>query len=278
MHHLALLVGSAGEGTVPGKVFINYRRGDSSGYAGRISDWLRTRFGRDQIFIDVSGIDAGENFIEKLEAQLAQCDAMLSIIGPTWVRATDAGGRRRIDDPNDLVRLEIETALARQTLVIPVLVDEASMPALDALPRGLLPIVSRNAVRIRHESFDQDMEALTTSIQRGSKIATSHEQEEQFLKHLRMQMLSASSAWDIRGYAYELDRYLAGQPHSINARLLKDQFDHVLSNAERMEQPSPTGPPPVSCHPPTMSMLFVPLFIVTILLGVIAYVAYRLFF
>src|SRR5262245_48042355 len=122
--------------------------------------------------MDVSGIDAGENFVQKLEEQLAQCDAMQSVMGPTWESASDANGRP-LDEPNDFVRLEIETALAQQKLIIPVRVDEATMPSRHSLPECLRPVLSRNAVRIRHESFDQDMEALAAAVQRGSKIATS---------------------------------------------------------------------------------------------------------
>lgn len=263
-----------------GKIFINYRRGDSAGYAGRIGDWLQARFGSDQIFIDVTGIDAGEDFVKKLGEQLAQCDAMLSIIGPAWETTTGSEGIPRIEDPNDFVRLEIETALEQETLIIPVLVDRVSMPVAEKLPEGLRSILSRNAIRLRHESFDQDMEALAASIRRGSQITTSREREEELLKSLRMQLLSATSARDIRRSAYELDRYLSTHPNSVQARLLKDHFAHVLSNTEHLEHWEhwiEHGRRRSSRYAPRWRMLLTLRLAAILLVSVVAYLIYRLF-
>jgi len=148
-------------------IFLSYRRGDSPGFAGRLYDRVEDRFGAGSAFMDVDGIDPGLDFVEVLNAHLASCKAMVAIIGPEWLNAKDARGRRRLDDPNDFVRLEIATALARNIRVIPVLVDGASAPATEDLPPDLQPLARRQAVSISHERFSQDIQPLVAAIQRA---------------------------------------------------------------------------------------------------------------
>ena len=106
-------------------VFISYRREDSPGHAGRLFDGLRARFGPDVVFMDVHAIGAGADFVAAIERAVGSCGALVAIIGPGW-RATAGGdGQGRLDDPHDLVRLEIGGALTRGIPVVPVLVDEA---------------------------------------------------------------------------------------------------------------------------------------------------------
>src|SRR5574337_1156833 len=110
-----------------GGVFISYRREDSGGYAGRIYDRLTSRLGRENVFFDVDTIPPGRDFVEVLSERVAKCDALLAVIGKHWVVSADSNNRRRLDDPNDFVRIEIEAALNRNVPVIPVLVDGAAM-------------------------------------------------------------------------------------------------------------------------------------------------------
>jgi len=105
--------------TMAGKIFINYRREDSIAVAGRLQDRLAAMFGRDNLFMDVDNIPIGINFEEYLNNQVAQCDAMLSVIGPNWLDAKDDTNQRRLDKPDDFVAIEIAAALARNILVIP---------------------------------------------------------------------------------------------------------------------------------------------------------------
>jgi hypothetical protein len=143
-----------------GNIFINYRRGDSSHLAGRLLERLANTFGRHKLFMDVDNIPAGIDFADHLNRQLAQCDAMLSVIGPNWLDARDETGRRRLDSPQDFVAIEIATALARGIPVIPVLVDGAAMPKASDLPEALKPLARRNAVQIHHTNFGSDADAL----------------------------------------------------------------------------------------------------------------------
>jgi TIR domain len=83
-----------------GRIFINYRRDDSIGTAGRLHDRLAQAFGRKNIFMDVDHIPPGVDFVNHLNAQVAACDVFLAVIGPNWLAAKDDGGHRRIDNPD----------------------------------------------------------------------------------------------------------------------------------------------------------------------------------
>lgn len=142
-----------------GNVFLSYRRDDSEGYAGRLYDRLSARF-PDRIFRDVKDLEPGVDFIEEIERKLASCQAMVAVIGPRWLALTDGAGRRRIDQPNDLHRLEIVTALKRKVRVIPALVGGASMPAAEELPGELAVLARRQSLPVSEVDFDHDVARL----------------------------------------------------------------------------------------------------------------------
>jgi hypothetical protein len=95
------------------KVFISYRRADSAGYSGRVMDRLDRELGRDLVFMDVDAIPLGTNFTKVLHEGVAKCGVLLAVIGPNWLDARDEHGNRRLDNPNDFVRIEIAAALQR---------------------------------------------------------------------------------------------------------------------------------------------------------------------
>jgi TIR domain len=152
------------EVAMAGKIFINYRRDDAIGTAGRLHDRLAQTFGPNNLFMDVDHIPAGVDFVEYLHSQVAACDVFLAIIGPNWLNAKDNRGRRRFDNPDDYVSIEIASALARNIRVIPVLVDGARMPKADKLPDSVKPLVCRHAVEVRNTQFGRDAEALANKI------------------------------------------------------------------------------------------------------------------
>ena len=117
--------------------------------------------------MDVAAIGPGVDFAEEISRAVAACTVLLAVIGPNWLTATDEQGRRRLDDPRDSVRLEIEAALARDMWVIPTLVEGAKMPRRQDLPESLGDLARRNALLIRHESFRSDAERLITAIMRA---------------------------------------------------------------------------------------------------------------
>jgi tetratricopeptide (TPR) repeat protein len=110
--------------------------------------------------MDVDNIPVGRDFEEYLKSQVSACDAMLAIIGPNWLAATDETGKRRLDNPDDFIVIEIGTALTRNIPVVPVLVDGARMPKASELPNPLKLLARRQAIQVRHTNFSSDAEAL----------------------------------------------------------------------------------------------------------------------
>lgn len=141
------------------RIFISYRRSDAAGYAGRIYDRLKTYFGEKNVFMDVSGIPAGEDFVVYLDKTIQNADVVLPLIGQQWLMAGDPPGSR-LKDPDDMVRHEIASALTTNKRVIPILLDGTRMPDVNDLPDNLMVLSRRNAHEIRNASFDSDIESL----------------------------------------------------------------------------------------------------------------------
>ena len=159
-----------------GKIFINYRRGDDAGNTGRLFDRLQDEFEPEQLFLDVDNIAPGLDFVSVLYERVGECDVLLAVIGKQWINAANEAGNRRLDDPDDFVRIEIESALTQGKRVIPVLVGEAQMPRLEDLPDSLRPIVRRNAVRLTHEQFRADTQGLIKALQQAlAEIEETHQ-------------------------------------------------------------------------------------------------------
>ena len=152
------------------RIFINYRRADSIGTAGRLRDRLAETFGQQNFFMDVDSIPAGVDFVADLNSQVAQCNVFLVVIGANWLDSTDESGARRLDKPDDFVTIEIAAALARdmrQVSVIPVLVDGARMARADQLPASIQPLSQRQAVELRNAEFGRDVEILVAKVRQA---------------------------------------------------------------------------------------------------------------
>jgi hypothetical protein len=146
-------------------IFISYRREDSAGYAGRLHESLERRLGSRHVFRDVDTLRPGQDFVQAIEEKLAACRVMLVVVGREWLDARRPSGVRRLDEPYDLVRLEIAAGLARpDVLVVPVLVEGASMPDASALPEGVRPLARRHAATLRDETWDADVDRLVATI------------------------------------------------------------------------------------------------------------------
>lgn len=142
------------------RIFISYRRDDSAGHAGRVFDKLRVEFGEDSLFMDVATIPFGADFVEILGQEVAKCDVLLAIIGPAWLDAKEPNGTRRLDNPNDFVRIEIAEALRRGIPVVPILLEGTRIPQAVLLPPDLTALSRRHALEVRHSSFHPDMDKL----------------------------------------------------------------------------------------------------------------------
>ncbi|WP_230969865.1 CHASE2 domain-containing protein [Nitrogeniibacter aestuarii] len=143
-------------------IFISYRRSDASSPAGRLCDWLKRQFGSKRVFLDTD-INYGDNFAQVLESRLAEVSVLIVVIGPDWLDCRNEHGRR-LDQPDDYVRMEVETGLRRGIRLIPVLVGGAEMPAADDLPEALKPLHLHNAARIDDHSFRQHFDALVDQL------------------------------------------------------------------------------------------------------------------
>lgn len=155
---------SASPAKRPQNVFINYRREDTAGHAGRLFDRLSSRLpGR--VFMDVDTIEPGVDFAEVIGQAVGKCEVLIVMIGREWLRVKDAAGSRRLDAPEDFVRLEVAAALQRNIRVIPVLVEGAAMPRPDDLPPDLARLSRRNAIELSDARWAFDVDRLIQTIE-----------------------------------------------------------------------------------------------------------------
>jgi hypothetical protein len=148
------------------RIFLNYRREDASGHAGRLYDALAAKFGDENVFIDIDTIRPGVDFGEAITRAVASCDAVIALMGRDWLTASDAEGRRRLDDPEDFVRLELEAALERGVTVIPAFVQGAEPPRAARLPASLAPLARRQGAELRDVGWRDDVRRLIERLER----------------------------------------------------------------------------------------------------------------
>lgn len=153
-----------GKGRSAVRVFISYRRGDASAWAGRLRDGLTARLDEDDVYQDVVTVDAGEDFALSIDSALERCDVVLAVIGPQWLSIVGTDGDRRLDDPDDYVRIELGRALALNKRVIPVLVGGAPMPAADRLPDDLTQLGLRQAITLDDATWQRDVHDLVNRL------------------------------------------------------------------------------------------------------------------
>jgi hypothetical protein len=146
-------------------IFISYRREDAAAHAGRIYDRLAAHFGKNHVFMDVDTIKPGDDFVEVVEKTVAACDLLIVVIGKQWLGAADKNGRRRLDVPEDFVRMEISVALERKIRVIPALVQGAEMPAAADLPPAISALARRNALELSETGFHRGVDDLITTVE-----------------------------------------------------------------------------------------------------------------
>ena len=150
--------------TLPRRIFLCYRRGDSGTIVGRIYDRLERDFGRKNIFKDVDSIPFGVDFVERLDQEVQKCDVLFAVIGQRWLNSGPRGAAL-LDDVTDFVRIEIASALRRNIPVVPVLVDGARMPLENQLPDEIQALARRQGIEVRHDpDFHGDMTRLLSRI------------------------------------------------------------------------------------------------------------------
>jgi CheY-like chemotaxis protein len=148
------------------KIFISYRRQDTEDISLRIRDELIDVFGKRNVFIDVHNINVGRDFRKAIHEFIASCDAILVIIGRQWLNITDDNQQRRLDDPEDLLKIEVSEGLKLNKVVIPILVHDADMPRKNQLPQEIIGLVDRHGIDIRsNDRFESDVKALIEQLE-----------------------------------------------------------------------------------------------------------------
>jgi hypothetical protein len=145
------------------RIFVSYRREDASGHSGRLYDSLKERF-PGLVFRDVDSLEPGDDFVARIEELLDSTEVLIAVIGRGW--ATDETGHRRIDEPDDWLRLEVGAGLRRDIRVIPVLVGGAKMPQAEELPDDLKALAHRNSLDLNDLAWDSGREKLFMTIER----------------------------------------------------------------------------------------------------------------
>jgi hypothetical protein len=230
-------------GSIPpasGRIFMSYRRDETAYPAGWLYDRLADHFGGGQVFKDIDSIELGDDFVEVITSAVGSCDVLLALIGDQWLTITDAHGQRRLDDPDDFVRLEIEAALTRNVRVIPILVDGARMPRAAELPASLARLVRRQALELSPARFDFDTGRLLKVLDRTlAEVRT--EQDDAASKVAPAGKAPAASATEVREAP---ERQEQAQPLSMPSVPLATPTTPPAARpaAEQSEPPAPSTP------------------------------------
>ncbi|HLL52805.1 MAG TPA: TIR domain-containing protein [Myxococcaceae bacterium] len=185
-------------------IFLSYRRMDADGHAGRLYDRLQQAF-PGQVFMDVSTLAPGMDYVEALESSVSSCGVLIAMIGREWLNAQDEWGRRRLDSPEDFLCVEIATALQRKVCVIPVLVSGARLPQPEELPEELVPLLRRQAIELSPEGYDDGVQRLIQAIRLALKEAESPQAREKrrrlTTRQVQAQQALAAKDWPVSSTA-----------------------------------------------------------------------------
>jgi eukaryotic-like serine/threonine-protein kinase len=222
-------------------VFISYRRQDAAFPAGWLYEQLANTFGESYVFKDVDSIRPGEDFVDVITTAVRSCHTMLVVIGPKWLNMVDKRGARRIDDPDDFIRLELETAVSHGLQIIPILVLEAEMPSADALPPSIARIARRHAIEISSTRFKSDVTRLIDAVdrqRRARQATTCHSRTTAVLDRSRTPQATSPP---ILANRYELIGVLgyggmSEVHHARDTRLGRDVAVKLLANPTRDPQ------------------------------------------
>ncbi len=155
-------------------IFISYRRDDSAGEAGRLSDHLANAFGAEMVFLDVGIIVGGDDWRGRLDMALDHCDTMLVVIGRQWLTLQSSAHPRvrRLEERSDMVVWEVARGLSRGLRVVQVLVQDTKPLVAEQLPPEIAALAMRQSIAIRHESFGADVRELVNQIKRSRRTGS----------------------------------------------------------------------------------------------------------
>jgi TIR domain len=235
---------NASTGNVLGRIFMSYRREETAYPAGWLFDRLASHFGRGQVFKDVDSIELGDDFVEVITTAVGSCDVLLALIGDRWLTITDQDGRRRLDNPDDFVRLEIEAALTRNVRVIPILVEGARMPRADELPASLAKLVRRQALELSPSRFDFDTRRLLRVLDRtiteaqeqarqGAERAAAHRRQ---IEQLQDEIRERAAAQDWNAVIAANDQLTALDPAAADPDSLASTAREQITRRQEAEE------------------------------------------
>lgn len=202
------------------RIFISYRRKDSAESTGRLNDHLSSAFSV-TIFQDIHSISGGEDFFIRIKKELSSTDLVIAIIGPEWLKITDDEGNYRLTQPDDYVRLEIETALKKKTPLIPVLINNALMPKASELPESIRELARKSAKQLRPDpDFLNDFEALSMTIRSYLGLPSKPNLDEVINEIVGIVEYYSTALAELRGYVdSEIDQ-LEGKTSDRHSELI----------------------------------------------------------
>ncbi len=153
-------------------IFLSYRRSDSQAWAGRLSDDLRDYFGRERVYRDLDSNRGAQDYVRQINEALSRSRVVIAVVGSSWLGSLAADGTRRLDDPEDLVRLELSTSLASGIAIVPVLVGGATMPGSGQLPDNLSSLARLHAQRMSDEDWPYDLGRLVETLEKNGLRAS----------------------------------------------------------------------------------------------------------
>ncbi len=151
-------------------IFICYRREDSQDATGRLYDRLLDAYGPESVFMDIDSVPLGIDFVQHVTERISECKAVIVVIGKQWLKVTDKRGQRRLDNDDDLVRAEVAAALQQEVPVIPVLVQDAEIPAAEELPENIRPLARRHGMSLSAVRWRSDVNRLLKELDRVMKV------------------------------------------------------------------------------------------------------------
>jgi len=193
------------------KLFISYRRKDNPYAAGRLYDHLVYDFGEESVYFDVPSNYGGIDFRKLIDYKIAECDAVIVVIGEKWLTLVDDEGSRRIDQPNDIVHIEIRSALDRGIPITPIFVGNGKIPKETELPEVLGDLCYRNGFEASFESFRTQVKVIITAIRNGIKH---HKETSSASPPLRMRTTDTE---DVPLQILELEQILETTPFSAGS-------------------------------------------------------------
>jgi len=222
------------------RIFISYRRDDAAGHVLALIPPLRQRFGASRIFKDTDNIAPGQDFVNVIQRELETCAVLVAVIGRDWLTVQDPRLKcRRVDSPNDYLRLEVATALKNErVLVIPALVDRATMPAPDDLPPDLQSLARRNAVELSDQRWDSDVERLLQAIERACAQPSAN----RFGRPEKDPESQSGTAWDRRLLESRRKREIAQHVAAATAALEAGDPQSALQSCEKAAWLDPNDP------------------------------------